>query len=53
MSGSFVHPTAIVDEPVEIGAGTNVWHLPQILMSSKKDTNAMPSHSPQGSSRRV
>jgi UDP-2-acetamido-3-amino-2,3-dideoxy-glucuronate N-acetyltransferase len=23
----FAHPTAIVDEPVEIGAGTKIWHF--------------------------
>ncbi|MFY9745917.1 MAG: Gfo/Idh/MocA family oxidoreductase [Acidobacteriaceae bacterium] len=27
----FVHPTAIVDEPSEIGAGTKIWHFSHIL----------------------
>ncbi len=27
----FVHPTAVVDEPSEIGAGTKIWHFSHIL----------------------
>lgn len=27
----FVHPTAVVDEPVEIGKGTKIWHFSHIL----------------------
>ncbi len=30
-SDVFVHPTAVVDGPVEIGAGTKVWHFSKLL----------------------
>jgi UDP-2-acetamido-3-amino-2,3-dideoxy-glucuronate N-acetyltransferase len=28
---SFVHPTAIVEEPVQIGPGTKIWHFSHIM----------------------
>lgn len=31
----FVHPTAIVDEPCEIGAGTKVWHFSHVMSGAK------------------
>ena len=31
----FAHPTAIVDEPCEIGAGTKIWHFSHILKGAK------------------
>jgi UDP-2-acetamido-3-amino-2,3-dideoxy-glucuronate N-acetyltransferase len=31
----FVHPTAVVDEGCEIGAGTKVWHYSHILKGAK------------------
>jgi len=31
----FVHPTAIVDENVEIGGGTKIWHFSHILPNTK------------------
>jgi UDP-2-acetamido-3-amino-2,3-dideoxy-glucuronate N-acetyltransferase len=31
----FVHPTAMVDEPCEIGAGTKVWHYSHVLKGAK------------------
>ncbi|NQS98594.1 MAG: Gfo/Idh/MocA family oxidoreductase [candidate division Zixibacteria bacterium] len=31
----FVHPTAIVDEPCEIGAGTKIWHFSHIMKGAK------------------
>jgi UDP-2-acetamido-3-amino-2,3-dideoxy-glucuronate N-acetyltransferase len=31
----FVHPTAIVDEPCEIGTGTKIWHYSHVLKSAK------------------
>jgi UDP-2-acetamido-3-amino-2,3-dideoxy-glucuronate N-acetyltransferase len=31
----FVHPTAVVDEPAEIGAGTKIWHYSHILKGAK------------------
>lgn len=27
----FVHPTAVVDAPVEIGAGTKIWHFAHVM----------------------
>ena len=31
----FVHPTAVVDEPCEIGAGTKIWHFSHVLTGAK------------------
>lgn len=31
----FVHPTAIVDEPCEIGAGTKIWHYSHVLEGAR------------------
>lgn len=31
----FVHPTAVVDQPCEIGEGTSVWHFSHIMANSK------------------
>jgi UDP-2-acetamido-3-amino-2,3-dideoxy-glucuronate N-acetyltransferase len=31
----FAHPTAIVDEPVEIGAGTKIWHFSHVSPNAK------------------
>ncbi|HEY3415307.1 MAG TPA: acyltransferase, partial [Armatimonadota bacterium] len=31
---SFVHPTAIVDEPAHIGAGTHIWHFSHIMKNT-------------------
>ncbi len=31
----FAHPTALVDEPCEIGAGTKVWHYSHILKGAR------------------
>lgn len=31
----FIHPTAVVDEPCDIGAGTKVWHFSHIMSGSK------------------
>jgi UDP-2-acetamido-3-amino-2,3-dideoxy-glucuronate N-acetyltransferase len=31
----FIHPTAIVDEPSEIGKGSSIWHFSHILKGSK------------------
>ena len=30
----FVHPTSLVDENVEIGEGTKIWHFCHVLMIS-------------------
>jgi UDP-2-acetamido-3-amino-2,3-dideoxy-glucuronate N-acetyltransferase len=31
----FVHPTAFVDEPVEIGEGTKIWHFGHVMKNAK------------------
>jgi UDP-2-acetamido-3-amino-2,3-dideoxy-glucuronate N-acetyltransferase len=31
----FIHPTAIVDEPVEIGEGTKIWHFTHIMSGAR------------------
>lgn len=35
----YIHPSAIVDEPVEIGAGTKVWHFCHIMSNSEIGQN--------------
>lgn len=35
----FIHPTAIVDDNVEIGKGTKIWHFSHILSGSKIGEN--------------
>ncbi len=35
----FAHPTAVVDEPCEIGAGTQIWHFSHIMKNSKIGAN--------------
>jgi UDP-2-acetamido-3-amino-2,3-dideoxy-glucuronate N-acetyltransferase len=31
----FAHPTAVIDEPCEIGEGTKIWHFSHIMANSK------------------
>jgi UDP-2-acetamido-3-amino-2,3-dideoxy-glucuronate N-acetyltransferase len=31
----FVHPTAVVDQPCEIGAGTKIWHFSHIMKNAR------------------
>ena len=31
----FVHPTAVVDEPVDIGPGTQIWHFSHVMSGAK------------------
>ncbi|WP_348262405.1 Gfo/Idh/MocA family oxidoreductase [Telmatobacter sp. DSM 110680] len=31
----FVHPTAVIDEPCEIGHGTKIWHYSHVLKGAK------------------
>jgi UDP-2-acetamido-3-amino-2,3-dideoxy-glucuronate N-acetyltransferase len=33
--GGYVHPTATVDEPCEIGAGTKIWHYSHVMQNAK------------------
>src|SRR3954468_12949072 len=35
MNTYFAHPTAIIDEPCQIGAGTKVWHFAHICAGAK------------------
>jgi UDP-2-acetamido-3-amino-2,3-dideoxy-glucuronate N-acetyltransferase len=35
----FVHPTAVVDEACEIGAGTKIWHFSHIMSGCKLGEN--------------
>ncbi len=35
----FLHPTAIVDEPSDIGTGTSIWHFSHVLKGSKIGKN--------------
>ena len=37
----FVHATAVVDEPVKIGAGTKVWHFTHIMPGAKIGENCI------------
>jgi UDP-2-acetamido-3-amino-2,3-dideoxy-glucuronate N-acetyltransferase len=38
-AGYSAHPTAVVDEGVEIGAGTKVWHFSHVLKGSRIGAN--------------
>ncbi|MCX7011738.1 MAG: DapH/DapD/GlmU-related protein [Candidatus Sumerlaeota bacterium] len=31
----FVHPTAVVDEPCEVGAGTKIWHFSHVMQGAR------------------
>lgn len=35
----FVHPSAVVDEPCEIGQGTKIWHFSHIMSDCKIGSN--------------
>ncbi len=35
----FVHPTAVIDEPVEIGEGTKIWHFTHVDSGAKIGRN--------------
>jgi len=37
----FVHPTAVVDEPVEIGKKTQIWHFSHIMSGAKIGENCI------------
>lgn len=38
MSDYFVHPSAYVDEPCEIGAGTKIWHFCHVMKNARLGT---------------
>ncbi|MBN2378862.1 N-acetyltransferase [candidate division WOR-3 bacterium] len=35
----FAHPTAIIDDPVEIGSGTKIWHFSHVMKGAKIGVN--------------
>lgn len=35
MSDYFVHETAVVDQPTEIGSGTSIWHFSHVMKNSQ------------------
>jgi UDP-2-acetamido-3-amino-2,3-dideoxy-glucuronate N-acetyltransferase len=37
----FVHPTSVVDEPTEIGEGTQIWHFSHIMSGAKIGKNCI------------
>ena len=37
----FAHPTAVIDSPVEIGAGTKIWHFAHICAQAKIGRNCI------------
>ncbi len=39
--GYFVHPTAVVDKPVEIGDQTQIWHFSHIMSGAKIGRNCI------------
>ena len=40
-SGYFVHPTVMVDEGAEIGAGTKIWHFTHIMAGARIGENCI------------
>ena len=41
MSDYFVHPSAYVDEPCDIGAGTKIWHFCHVMKNSRIGQNCI------------
>lgn len=37
----YVHPTAVVDEPCEIGEGTKIWHFAHVLKNAQIGKNCV------------
>jgi UDP-2-acetamido-3-amino-2,3-dideoxy-glucuronate N-acetyltransferase len=37
----FAHPTSVVDEPVEIGEGTKIWHFSHVMSGAKIGRNCI------------
>lgn len=35
MSGYFAHPTAVIDQPDDIGEGTKIWHFSHLMSGSR------------------
>ena len=40
-SGAFIHETACIDEPCEIGEGTRVWHFAHIMAGARIGARCM------------
>ncbi|MEJ2070459.1 MAG: Gfo/Idh/MocA family oxidoreductase [Syntrophobacterales bacterium] len=38
-TGAFVHDTAVIDENVEVGTGTKIWHFSHVLKNSRIGEN--------------
>ncbi|MCF8026696.1 MAG: Gfo/Idh/MocA family oxidoreductase, partial [Desulfobacteraceae bacterium] len=38
-AGTFVHDTAVIDDPAEIGSGTRIWHFSHVLKNSSIGEN--------------
>jgi UDP-2-acetamido-3-amino-2,3-dideoxy-glucuronate N-acetyltransferase len=41
MSDYFVHPSAYVDQPCEIGAGTKIWHFCHVMKNARIGTRCI------------
>lgn len=41
MSDYFSHPTAIIDQPCTIGAGTKIWHFTHVMPEARIGTNCV------------
>ena len=39
----FVHPTAVIDEPCEIGAGTKIWQFCHVMSGARIGERCVPS----------
>ncbi|MDW8215811.1 MAG: N-acetyltransferase, partial [Roseiflexaceae bacterium] len=37
----YAHPTAIIDEPCEIGAGTKIWHFCHVMAGARIGANCV------------
>ena len=37
----FIHPTTVVDEPMEIGGGTKIWHFTHIMSGARIGENCV------------
>ena len=39
----FVHPTAVIDEPCEIGEGAKIWHFCHVMKGARIGERCVPS----------
>ena len=40
-AGFYVHPTAVIDQPCEIGSGTRVWHFSHVMAGARIGENCI------------